>query len=116
MSFLRNIFGKPPKSGQNKYFLFHVRCKRCGEILEGRVNITNDPSVEYENGQDIFHCRKVLMGDGKNFCFQQIEVNLIFDQNHDLLAKEVDFGGEFLEDGAKSGDSAASKNGSLLQA
>ena len=47
MNFLQNLFNslnaKPPK----RYYTFSVKCRRCGETIEGRVDLDNDLSVEY---------------------------------------------------------------------
>ena len=98
MGFLKKLFGGTSSQSQKEYYVFQVKCKRCGEILEGRVDVDNDLSVEYESGGDIFYCRKVLMGDGKNLCFQQIEVGLKFNANRKLLERRVESGGDFVEE------------------
>ena len=91
MGFLKNLFGgggsaKPDK----RYYVFHVKCKRCGEVLEGRIDLDNDLSLNDEgNG---YFARKTLMG-GKR-CFQQIEVELNFDSARQLLEKTIT-GGQF---------------------
>ena len=98
MGFLKKLFGGGSKTSQKEYYVFQVKCKRCGEILEGRVDVDNDLSVEYEGGGDNYYCRKVLMGDGKNLCFQQIEVGLKFNANRKLLERRVESGGDFVEE------------------
>ncbi len=91
MGFLKNLFGgggtaKPEK----RYYTFHVKCNRCGEIIEGRVDLDNDLSLNDEgNG---YLVRKTLMGG--NRCFQQIEVELNFDSSRQLLEQQVT-GGQF---------------------
>ena len=97
MSFLKKLFSGSPRSGQKEYYVFNVKCKRCGEIIEGRVDVDNDLSVEYESGGDVFYCRKVLMGEGKNLCYQQIEVGLKFDSKRKLLERRVESGGDFVD-------------------
>jgi hypothetical protein len=97
MGFLKKLFSGLNAPSQKQYYVFHVKCKRCGEILEGRVDVDNDLSVEYEGGGDNYYCRKVLMGDGKNLCFQQIEVGLKFNFNRKLLERRVESGGDFVE-------------------
>jgi hypothetical protein len=93
MSFLKNLFGGPQKP-EKKYYAFQVKCKRCGEIIEGRVDLDNDLSVEYEGGSNVYFGRKVLMGNGR--CFQQIEVEMKFTPERQLIEKEVK-GGTFVE-------------------
>lgn len=67
---------------------------RCGEVIEGRVDLDNDLSVEYAEDGKSFHARKVLMGENK--CFQRIEVELTFSSTRELTSKQVS-GGEFLQ-------------------
>ncbi|MBK8823899.1 MAG: hypothetical protein IPN58_15230 [Anaerolineales bacterium] len=93
MKFLQKFFGSSPAKPDKKYYTFSVKCKRCGEIIEGRVDLDNDLSVEYEEGGDIYHARKLLMGE--NRCFQRIEVELKFTANRELIEKQIT-GGEFI--------------------
>ena len=96
MSFLQKLFGgssSSPKSDK-RYYTFTVKCKRCSELIEGRVDLDNDLSVEYEEGGDIFYARKVLMGE--NRCFQRMEVELKFTSKRELIEQQVS-GGEFVQ-------------------
>ncbi|MCX6066795.1 MAG: hypothetical protein NT121_13725 [Chloroflexi bacterium] len=97
MGFLKKLFGGVSRPTQKEYYVFNVKCKRCGEILTGRVDVDNDLSVEYESDGDMFYCRKVLMGDGKNLCYQRIEVGLKFDSKRKLLDRRVESGGDFVD-------------------
>lgn len=92
MNFLKKLFSSGSPS--ERYFTYQVKCKRCGEIIEGRVDLTNDLSIEYEGTRDVYYVRKVLIGSGH--CYQQIEVGLKFNQSRDLLEKKVE-NGEFVE-------------------
>ena len=94
MSFFKNLFSSGPKRPEKKYYVFQVKCKRCGEIIEGRVDLDNDLSLEYEGSNNVYFGRKVLMGN--NRCFQQIEVDLKFTSDRELIEKEVK-GGTFVE-------------------
>ena len=90
MSFLKNIFSSTPAKPDKKYLTFHVKCNRCGEILEGRVDLDNDLSLNDEgNG---YFARKGLTGS--NLCFQQIEVELTFDSSRQMIEKTIT-GGTF---------------------
>ncbi len=90
MSFLKKLFSSEPAKSDKNYLTFHVKCNRCGEILEGRVNLDNDLSLNDEgNG---YFARKGLMGS--NLCFQQIEVELTFDSARQLIEKTIT-GAEF---------------------
>lgn len=92
MDFLKNLFSGTPAKPEKHYYTFNVKCKRCGEIIEGRVDLDNDLSLNDE-GTGYF-ARKTLMGG--NRCFQQIEVELNFDSSRQLTEKSIT-GGEFLE-------------------
>jgi hypothetical protein len=82
--------------GRNLYSLA-VQCDRCGEIIQAQVNLSNDPSVEYDDKGNVasYFCRKVLIG--KQRCYQPIEVTLTFDANHKLVERKVK-NGKFVED------------------
>ncbi len=89
---LSSLFsGKRDPRGHTIY----VVCDRCGETLKTRIDKANDLSIQYggRQGHDTYFCRKVLIGDGP--CFQRIEVELTFDQNKNLIDKEIT-GGRFI--------------------
>ncbi|MEW6086209.1 MAG: hypothetical protein AB1607_16590 [Chloroflexota bacterium] len=91
MSFLKNLFSSTPAKRDDKFISLQVKCNRCGEILESRVDLDNDLSLNDEgNG---YFSRKVLLGG--NLCFQQIEVELTFDSARQLIEKRIS-GGEFV--------------------
>lgn len=96
MNFLQKFFARLNPKPEKRYYVFQVQCKRCGELIEGRVDLDNDLSVEYEDGSDVYYARKVLIGDGGNHCYQQVEVGLKFDKNRSLLERRVESGGEFV--------------------
>jgi hypothetical protein len=76
------------------FYLFSVKCKRCGETIQGRINVYNEPGMMIdEKGRACYSCRKVLMGDGH--CFQQIEVTMKFDEGRRLIERKIT-GGEFV--------------------
>jgi len=91
--FLKKTFCPAPAI-QKGILHLHVKCKRCGEIVTGRIDIDNDLSVEYEEGGDVFYARKVLIGENK--CFQRIEANFKFNADRKMIEQEV-IGGEFVE-------------------
>jgi hypothetical protein len=93
MKLLQKLFGGSPASSQKQDYTFSVKCLRCGEIIEGRVDLNNDLSVEYETNGDVYHARKTLMG--KNRCFQRMEVELKFTPSRELLERHIT-GGEFV--------------------
>ena len=92
MSLLQKLFRGLSAKPQKRYYTFSVKCLRCGEIIEGRVDLDNDLSVEYESSRDVYYARKVLMGNKR--CFQRVEVELKFTSTHELL-EQHSTGGEF---------------------
>lgn len=92
MGFLKNLFGGGSAKSDRRYYLFHVKCNRCGEILEGRVDLDNDLSLSDEG--DSYLVRKGLVGN--NRCFQRIEVEMKFTSNRTLIEQQVQ-GGTFVE-------------------
>ena len=92
MGFLKNLFSSTPAKQEKQYYTFLVKCKRCGETIEGRIDLANDLSLNDEgNG---YLVRKGLIGG--NRCFQQIEVELTFDTNRQVIEKSIQ-GGTFVE-------------------
>lgn len=98
MSFLKrlnDIFSPAKRDDLGKRsYMFEVRCRRCGEIIPGRVDLLNELSQDYDTG--LFTSRKVVMGSGKNRCFQQIEVIFTFNNKKQLIDQQV-IGGEIVE-------------------
>src|SRR5574339_638876 len=91
MKFLKNIFSGTSAEPDKHFYTFNVKCKRCGEIIEGRVDLDNDLSL-LDEGEG-YIVRKGLMG--ANRCFQQIEVELNFDSTRQILERNIT-GGEFV--------------------
>lgn len=92
MGFLKKLFSSTPAKPDKRYCTFNVKCNRCGEVIEGRVDLDNDLSLNDEG--DGYLVRKGLIG--ANRCFQQIEVELTFDSNRQLGEKTIS-GGTFVE-------------------
>ncbi|HTX91293.1 MAG TPA: hypothetical protein VMC09_08755 [Anaerolineales bacterium] len=94
MNFFKKLF-TPPPSNSGTFHRFSVKCKRCGEIIQGQVNVNNEPSLEFDgSGKPYYICRKVLMGN--QMCFQQIEVIFKFNEMRGILERQVT-GGEFVD-------------------
>jgi DNA-directed RNA polymerase subunit N (RpoN/RPB10) len=94
MNFFKKLFPSPHPT--QTFYIFSVRCNRCGESIQGQVDLRNEPSLELDdNGKASYLCRKVLMGNGR--CFQQIEVVFRFDDDRRLVNREIT-GGEFVGD------------------
>lgn len=90
MSFFKKLLQGTPAPSKTNFLTFTVACSRCGEVIEGRVNLNNDLSADDEG--EGFHVRKVLMGSGH--CFQRVEVELHFDSARQLIEKRAE-GGAF---------------------
>lgn len=90
----------PPSASKDYSYWVTVKCKRCGEQIRARVDLRNDLSTEYgaDGGILSYYCRKVLVGE--KLCFQQIEVELTFDSNRQLVSREIK-GGEFVDEADK---------------
>jgi hypothetical protein len=94
MNFFKKLL-TPPPSNSGTFHLFTVKCKRCGEIIQGQVNVNNEPSLEFdEKGKPYYICRKVLIGE--KLCFQRIEVVFKFNEQRGLLDRQIT-GGEFID-------------------
>jgi hypothetical protein len=94
MSFLKSLFGGTPAKPDKRYYVFQVKCNRCGEIIEGRIDLDNDLSLEYEGDSTFYIVRKGLIGN--NRCFQQIEAEMKFNSDRQLMEQQAQ-GGKFVE-------------------
>ena len=94
MGFLKSLFSGTPAKPDKRYYVFQVKCNRCSEIIEGRVDLDNDLSLEYEDDRSVYFVRKGLMGN--NRCFQQIEVEMKFTSTRELIEQQAQ-GGKFVE-------------------
>ena len=96
---LSSLFASPGKPEDSAYWLV-VQCNRCGEIIRSRVDLRNELSINYgdedgNSGETTYFCRKLIIGDQQ--CFQQIEVELSFDANRQLIDRKIK-GGQFVEE------------------
>lgn len=97
MGFLKKLFSGEAAKPQKRYYTFKVKCNRCGEIIEGRVDLDNDLSAEFESDtRTTYISRKGLTGSGENHCFQQIEVTLKFSSTRAVIDEQIQ-GGTFVE-------------------
>jgi hypothetical protein len=95
MNFLKKLFSGVTAQPEKRYYTFQVKCNRCGEIVDGRVDLDNDLSIEFEDNRNVYFGRKVLMGDSGR-CFQQIEVELKFSSTRAVIDEQIQ-GGTFVE-------------------
>lgn len=94
MGFLKRLFGGVTARPEKRFYVFNVKCNRCGEIIEGRVDLDNDLSLDYEGDSTVYFVRKGLVGE--NRCFQQIEVEMKFTPNRTLIEQQAQ-GGQFVD-------------------
>lgn len=94
---LKRLWKSLTSSGGGRDYWFYVRCDRCGEVLQGRIDMMNDLSLVYaeDDRGDYYFTRKVLMGSKR--CFQRIEAEFEFDRGRKLLTKDVT-GGIFVSE------------------
>lgn len=98
MSFFKKLggfFSAKPAEDQVSYYL-KVKCNRCGEEIQARINLYNDLSIEYDDSgiTSGYICRKVIVGSQR--CYQPIDVSLTFDSRRRLVDKRIT-GGQFIE-------------------
>ena len=93
---ISGLFTGPGKSSGGPSLSITVRCGRCGERIEARVDLNHDLSAEFGEGEReaAYFCRKVLIG--KQGCYAPVEVRLKFDARRRLTEKQVS-GGTFVE-------------------
>jgi hypothetical protein len=85
---LFSLFSTTKNSGSGNFYPISVKCNRCGEIIEGRINLANDLSIEYEEGNSFHYiCRKVFVGTKQ--CFQRVDVHLTFDAQRSLIEHHI---------------------------
>ena len=94
MGFLKRLLGGGTTRPEKRFYVFDVKCNRCGEIIEGRVDLDNDLSLDYEGDSTVYFVRKGLVGE--NRCFQQIEVEMKFTPNRTLIEQKAQ-GGQFVD-------------------
>jgi len=76
-------------SDPNALWLY-VRCKRCGTPLAVRVDLRNEPSIDYESGGYLLH--KEMMD---NKCFTLMHAQVRFDDKRNVVERTVEKG-EFI--------------------
>jgi hypothetical protein len=93
INMLTNLFTGSLKDNS---FWITVQCGRCGEVIQTRIDLNNDLSVEYGEGDkdSTYFCRKVLIG--KKGCYLPVEVELKFDSRRNLVEKQIK-GGKFVD-------------------
>jgi hypothetical protein len=77
-----------------RYLTVYVLSRRCNEPISGQVDLLNELSRPDE-GDYAYYTRKVLHTSGEKRCFAQVEVNLYFNQDKQVVHHEVE-GGRWL--------------------
>lgn len=83
---LKSLFSGVEGQDRDGYWIY-VRCRRCGEVIKTCLDLRSSLSIRDEGG---FIVRKTLIGS--QHCFQRIEVTLIFDDNRQLVEREIAYG------------------------
>jgi hypothetical protein len=73
----------------------YVRCSRCGEKIAVRVDLRNELTPQWDEGEGAYYTHKGVVGSGETRCFQMIELDLYFNADRRLLSRYVS-GGEFI--------------------
>jgi hypothetical protein len=86
---------------------YYVRCNRCGEVVQVRIDPMNDLSAA--EGEDGLFARKIIVG---RRCYNRMEAEFSFDSNRKLRDSRVS-GGTFVDKDAYLEDQqkAAVKSG-----
>ncbi len=90
---LASLFTGRPSSGSRNLTIY-VLSTRCNEPLSAQVDTLNALSGS-DDGDASYYTRKVIQGTGKNRCFTQVEVELLFNSQRLLLRHAVS-GGRWL--------------------
>ena len=83
---LKSIF--TAGGGDGDALWVYARCKRCGEVIKTRIDLRSSLSIADAGGYVV---NKTLIG-GSQLCFQRIEVTLHFNENRQLVDREITFG------------------------
>ena len=104
MWWLRRLFSRSPGREAGNALWLHVRCDRCGEVIDVRVDRRYDlASNLLDPGEEgpAYTVHKDVVGDR---CFRRISVTLGFDRRFNVV--EQDIQGGRLQSGSES-DTAA---------
>jgi hypothetical protein len=98
MSFLKKIAsiirgGESTETGDVHWE--YIRCSRCKEQIPVRVDLRNELTPQYEDGEGAYYVRKGIVGSGRTRCFRTIEVELFFNSDRQLVSRYIS-GGEFI--------------------
>ncbi len=92
--------GDGPPASALRAFPITVRCRRCGEVIELRIDRDHElqsvhaPDAEEGDAPVEYVLRKEIVGEG---CQNLIHFTIRFDCDHGLVSSEIE-GGEFVDD------------------
>jgi len=94
---LANLFGgrSGGRPGGGRLLTLYVLSRRCNEPIMGTVDLFNEVS-QSEDSAYSYYTRKVLHTSGERRCFDQVEVELWFNQNKEVAHHDVT-GGRWLD-------------------
>ena len=83
-----------PQEDPEGYWVY-VQCDRCDEKLRCRIHLHNDLSIRYgkKPRADTYISHKTIIGSGS--CFQPIELSLVFNDQREVIEREIE-GGRFI--------------------
>jgi hypothetical protein len=90
MNFLKNLFGGEGGVQDKRGYYVYVRPKRCDQLLEVRIDLYNDLSLDDDGG---YFVRKIAQSAR---CPFPAEITLNFDKNRSFLKRNI-VDGEFVE-------------------
>ncbi len=93
---LAQAFGGAPRTAADPGLYYYVKCARCGEVIQVRLNRNNDLSVEYAGSgskNDTYIAHKMIVGKQ---CYNRIEAHFSFTSNRQLIEKKIE-GGSFVD-------------------
>jgi hypothetical protein len=99
MNFFKNLarlFRGGSSGGNNRMLTVYLLSRRCNEPIAGQVDLLNELSQTEEGDAHPFYARKVFRTSGERRCFDQVEVELWFNQGKAVVEHQVT-GGRWLE-------------------
>lgn len=94
---LANLFGGGRPAADSRMLTVYLLSRRCNEPLAGQIDLLNELSLSDDDAH-AYYTRKVFSTTGAKRCFDQVEVELWFDQNKKVIEHQVT-GGRWLEAG-----------------
>jgi hypothetical protein len=84
MGFLDSLKSMFAGESQPQGEVIYVRCKKCGEIIQSRIDIHNHLSQQDDG---TYLVRKTLVGNQR--CFERLEVTLYYNAQRHLVDQQV---------------------------